>query len=139
MAALGTRLLQFSVAASDFTSQVYDVHIDPEEGDDSDMTYGEAATGGADIWTLSFTAYQDFNTGTLWDKVFTSAGTTVAVLIKPYGNTTASAAQPHFTANAVITRPRGTFIGGEANSSATARQKFECTWTLTAAPTRVTS
>lgn len=139
MAALGTRSLQISVAATDYTAQVFNVDISSEAADDSEVTYAEAAAGGGRVYTLNFTAYQDMTTGTLWDKVWASAGTSAAVIIKPYGNAAASTTQPHYTGNVTITEPDGVLIGGEANSSATARQKFEASWVFAAKPTKVTA
>lgn len=137
MAALGTRSLTLSIAATDYTTQVFNVDISAEAADDSEVTYAEAAAGGGRIYTLNFTGVQDLATGTLWDKVWSVAGTSVAVLLKPYGNATASATQPHYTGNVTVTEPDGVLIGGEANSSATARQKFECSWVFAAKPTKV--
>ena len=82
---------------------------------------------------------QDMATGTLWDKVWTATGTSVAYILKPYGNTTGSPTQPHYSGNATITEPDGDFIGGEADASTSARMTFECSWVLDAKPTKVTS
>lgn len=139
MAALGTRSLTISVGGTDYTTQVFSVDISSEAADDSEVTYAEAAAGGGRVYTLNFTGVQDLATATLWDKVWSSAGTSAAVLLKPYGNATASTGQPHYSGNVTITEPDGVLIGGEANSSATARQRFECSWTFAAKPTKVTA
>jgi Ca2+-binding RTX toxin-like protein len=139
MAALGTRQLVLTIGGTDYTTQVSKVVITSEAADSDFMTFADAASGGARLYKLAFIAVQDAATGTLWDKVFTVAGTTVAYLLKPYGNAAASVGQPHYSGNAVITEPDGDFIGGEADSSTTARFTFECEWELTAKPTKVTS
>ena len=82
---------------------------------------------------------QDLVTGTLWDQVWTNAGATVACILKPYGNATASPTQPHYGFNAVVTEPDGDFIGGDADKSTTAQQTIECAWPLTAKPTKITA
>lgn len=137
MAALGTRLLTITVATIDYTMQVSDVRITSEESDSDFVTFADAAAGGARDYKLAFTAVQDPATGTLWDKVWTAAGSTVAVVIKPAGGTTASATQPHFTGNAVVTEPDGDLLGGEADASTSARFTIECEWPFTSKPTRV--
>lgn len=137
MAALGTRALVISIGGTDYTAQVSKAVITSGAADSDFETFADAATGGAREYRLEFTAVQDMATTTLWDKVFTAAGTSVAVLLKPYGNVAASATQPHYTANATITEPDGDFIGGEADSSTTARMTFECSWVLAAKPVKV--
>lgn len=139
MAALGTRLLTISIGSTDYTAQVSKAVIVSGEADSDFVTFADAASGGAREYRFEFTAVQDLTTLTLWDKVFSAAGTSVAILIKPYGNAVASATQPHFTANATITEPDGDFIGGEADSSTSARMLFECSWVLADKPVRVTS
>lgn len=137
MAALGTRALVLTVGGTDYTAQVSKVVITSGEADSDFVTFADAAAGGAREYRLEFTAVQDEATASLWDKVWTTAGTTVAYLVKPYGNATASATQPHFSGNATITEPDGDFIGGEADASTSARMTFECSWVLAAKPTKV--
>lgn len=139
MAALGTRTLKISIAGTEFDAQVSKVVITTAESDADFATFADAAAGGARDYKLSFEAVQDLATGTLWDKVWSAAGTTVACILKPYGNTTATAGQPHLSFNAVVSEPDGDFIGGEADKSTTARMTFECEWALEAKPTKVTS
>lgn len=136
MAALGTRTLQLSVGGTEYNTQIFSCDISSEAADDSEVTYAEAAAGGGRVYTLNFTAVQDMATTTLWDKVWSQAGTSVAVIVKPYGGT-ASATTPHYSGNVTIVEPDGVLIGGEANSSATARQRFEASWVFTAKPTKV--
>lgn len=139
MAALGTRLLKIKIGATEFTAEVSKMVITSGEADSDFVTFTNAATGGAREYRLEFTAVQDAVTGTLWDKVFTSPGTSAAIVLNPYGVATATATTPFFTANATITEPDGDFIGGEADASTTARMTFECSWVLDAKPTRVTT
>lgn len=138
MAALGTRLLKIEVGGTDFTGQCSKAVIVSGESDSDFITFEDAASGGGREYRLEFTAVQDAATGTLWDEVFTAAGTTVACTLMPYGNAVASVTEPHFDFNATITEPDGDFLGGEADSSTSARFTFECSWVLDAKPTRVT-
>lgn len=136
---IGTRLLVVTVASTDYTAQISKAVITSAESDSDFITFAQAAAGGGRSYAFEFTAAQDGAASTLWDKVFSAAGTTVACLLKPYGNAVASASEPHFSFNAVVTEPDGDFIGGEADSSTTARMTFDCAWPLTAKPSRVTS
>jgi len=137
MAGIGTRLLKIDVAGTDYTAQVAKAVIVSGESDSDFVTFADAAAGGAREYRLEFTAVQDAVAATLWDKVWTVAGTTVACILKPYGNTTASATQPHYSFNAVVSEPDGDFIGGEADKSVTARMTIECSWVLEGKPTKV--
>lgn len=137
MAGIDKRLLKISVAGTDYTAQVSKAVITSGESDSDFVTFADAAAGGAREYKLEFTAVQDAAAASLWDKVWSAAGTTVACILKPYGNAAASATQPHYSFNAVVSEPDGDLIGGEADSSVTARQVIECAWTLEAKPTKV--
>lgn len=139
MAGLGTRLLKISVAGTDYTAQVSKAVITSGESDSDFVTFADAAAGGARQYNLEATAVQDLATGTLWDKIWTAAGTTVACVLMPYGNAVASVSQPHYSFNAVVTEPDGDFIGGEADKSTTARMTTEFSWPLEGKPTKVTA
>lgn len=137
MTALGTRSLKVKIGATEYTAQVSKCVITSGDADADFVTFADAAAGGTREYRLEFTAVQDLATGTLWDQVFTAAGTTVAVSIAPYGATTATATAPFIQGNVVITEPDGDFIGSEADKSVSARAVFECSWVFTAKPTRV--
>jgi hypothetical protein len=140
MAALGTRLLKVKIGTTEYTAEVSKLEITSSAADSDFTSFADAAAGGAREYALEFTARQDLTTGTLWRNVWASAGTTVAVKVAPYGNTTAaSVLEPHFTGNVVISEPDGTLIGGEAKSSTTARMTFACRWVFAAKPTEVTT
>lgn len=137
MAELGTRLLTLSVGGTDYTAQVDDVRIVAGAAGAGFTSFAATAAGGARQYTLTFNAVQDPATGTLWDKVWTAAGTTVAIILKPAGGTTASPTQPHFTMNVTITEPDGDLLGGAADADTTARFTFACSWVTTAKPVRL--
>jgi len=137
MAALGTRTLVISIGATDYTNQMSKAVITSGESDSDFVSFADAASGGAREYRLEFTAVQDLVAATLWDLIFTGAGTTVAYLLKPYGNATATPSQPHFSGNAIVTEPDGDFLGGEADSSATAKMLVEPSWVCTGKPVRI--
>lgn len=138
MTALGTRLLTLTIGAVDYTAEVSDCRITSGEADSDFVSFADAAAGGGRLYKLAFKAVQNPATNTIWDLVWTQAGSTVAAVIKPNGGTTASPTQPHFTGNVVITEPDGDLLGGEANASTTAKFTFAAEWAFTAKPTRVT-
>ena len=138
MAALGTRLLTLSIGGTVYTAQVSNCRIVSGAADTDFLTFADAAAGGAREYRLAFTAVQDPAVDSLWDKVWTAAGTSVAVTIKPAGGATVpSATQPHFTGNLTITEPDGDLLGGEANASTSARFTFEVEWVFSAKPVRL--
>lgn len=114
---------------------------------DADFTsFTDAAAGGAREYRLEFTAAQDLSAqGTgyagyaVWDDVWLYAGQQIAFKVAPYGNTTATATEPHFTGTAIISEPDGDLIGGEADASSSARMTFDCSWVLVGKPLRVTT
>lgn len=138
MAGIGTRLLKLTIGGTDYTAEVSKAVIVSGASNSDFVTFADAAAGGAREYRLEFTAVQDAATTTLWNQVWTASGTTVAGLLKPYGNAAASVTQPHYSFNAVVTEPDGDFIGGEADASVTARMVVECSWVLDAKPTKVT-
>lgn len=137
MAALGTRLLKVDIGGTEYDAQVSKAVIGSAESDSDFVTFADAAAGGARQYTFDFIAVQDLEVGTLWDEIWSNAGDTVACVLKPYGNATASATQPWYSFNAVITEPDGDFIGGEADKSTSARMTTECSWPLEGKPTKV--
>lgn len=137
MAQLGTRALVLTIGGTDYTAQVSKAVIGTRKADSDFVTFADAAAGGKREYYLAFTAVQDLVAATLWDKIWSAAGTTVAYLIKPYGNAAASAAQPHYSGNLTIVEPEGDLIGGEADPSTTARFTVDCEWVLDAKPTKV--
>lgn len=139
MTMLGTRSLTVTIDSEDYTAEVSNCRIVSGEADADFTTFADAAAGGAREYRLEFTAGQDVEADSLWDKMFTMAGDSVAVLIKPAGGTTATPTQPHFTGNVTITEPDGDMLGGEANASTSARFTFECSWVFAAKPVRVTA
>ena len=139
MTALGTKSLKIKVGTTEYTASCSRVEITSSEADSDFVSFADAAAGGAREYALEFEAVQDLDTTTLWNYVWANPGTTVAVKVNPSGVTTATATQPIYTGNVTISEPDGTMIGGEANSSTTAKMTFACRWVFTAKPTKDTS
>ncbi len=139
MAALTARTLTLTIATVEYAAQVFTAEVESGPADEDDVTYAEATAGGGRVYFLNLKLTQDMASTGLWTTIFGSAGSDVAVLMRPYGNASASATQPHFTMTANVREPDGVLIGGEADSSTTKRQVVEVQWPLTAKPTKVTS
>lgn len=134
----GTRLLTLKLATVDWSAQVTGARITSAAADSDITTFADAAAGGSRQYQLTFTGVADYQASSLWDEVFSNAGTSVAFILAPYG-VAASVTAPTFTGNAIIAEPDGDFIGGDADASTTSRFTFDCAWDLTAKPARVTS
>ncbi len=139
MSQINKRSLTISINGTERYTEVSDVTIQSAESNTDFVTYARAASGGARDYVLHLVLAQDAASGALWDEIWSNSGAEVAVRVRPYGNTTASASQPHFTCTAVISEPDGALLGGEADASATAVQTVEVDWELTAKPVKVTS
>jgi hypothetical protein len=137
VAAIGTRKLTLTIDGDEVAPEVSSAIINSAESDSDFVSFASAAAGGGRDYTLALTFVQDAQAGSLWDKVWTAAGTDVAVIVRPYGNATPTATQPHFSGDVTITEPDGALLGGEADASTTARFTTEVEWVFTDKPTRL--
>lgn len=138
MAAIGTRKLQVEIDGVEHSANVSNARFTSGASDSDFTSFADAAAGGSREYRLEGTAVQDADTGSIWSKIWDAAGTSIPITLMPYGNVTPSVTEPHFTATAVVTEPDGDLLGGEANSSATAKMTIDFSWVLTAKPTKVT-
>jgi hypothetical protein len=137
---LGTRSLKLKIGTVEYNTDVSNCTIEVADADSDFTSFADAAAGGAKNYTLKFTATQDpADTTSIWTKVFTAAGSTVAVSLNPYGGTTLSATNPGISGNVVVQLPDGTLLGGDADSSTTAKWTMDLEWPFTAKPTLVTT
>ena len=144
MAALGTRALVFRVGSTptDYSSSVSNVRVTSAESDSDFISFADAAAGGARDYALAITMVQDPASTSLWELIWTSAGTDVPYEVWPNGRPvsgTPSATQPKYSGTCSIREPDGDLLGGEADASTTARFLTEVEWPLTARPTKATS
>lgn len=139
MAKIGTRLLSIDVGGTTFDTDVSNVRLVAGETESDFVSFADAAAGGGRQYTLAMTMAQDAATASLWDMLWSAAGDTVACILKPYGNATASPTQPHYEFDAVVKEPDGDLLGGEADASTTAVFTTDVEWPLLAKPTKVTA
>ena len=137
MTALGTRLLKIKVGSTEYTAEVSKVAVVAAAADSDFTSFADAAAGGAREYALEITMKQDMAASSLWRYIWTQAGQSLAVKVNPYGNASATATEPHYTGNVTITEPDGVLIGGEANSSTSARMTVDVRWVFSAKPTEV--
>lgn len=106
--------LSITVGAVEYNMDLTSVVLQNEEADDDATTFADLADGGAVQWFFEMEAVSDYNAGSLWSFLWTSAGTNdIAFVFKPYGNATPTANQPHFTGTLNVgSKPP---VGGTAN------------------------
>lgn len=105
--------LSFTIAGTEYNGDITAVNFVNEEADDDVTTFADLSAGGNIAWTIEVEAVADYGTASLWRYLWTNPATEAAFVFKPYGNTTATTAQPHFTGT-LITRAKPP-IGGTAN------------------------
>lgn len=137
MAALGTRKLTLTIDGDEVAPEVSSAVITTKEASSDFVSFADAAAGGGREYALKLKFVQDLTTTSLWDKVWSQAGDDVAVLVRPYGNSSASASEPHYSGTVTITEPDGDLLGGDADKSTTQRWVTEVEWIFTAKPTKV--
>lgn len=131
MARISGRLLSLKVDATDYSDQASNASVNSTEADSDFLSFAAAKTGGARDYTLALTIAQDLSTGSLWREIYDNVGDTVPFVIAPYGNETATAAEPHIVGSAIISEPDGTFVGGESTTSTSGAHTVEVEWKLT--------
>lgn len=138
MAALGTNRLTLLIDGTERAAEVSRAVISVADTESDFVSFADAAAGGGKDYILELTAVQDPGTeDSIWDMVWEMTGQEVDVIVKPYGNATASATQPHFTGTVVIKMPDGDLLGGEADASTTAKFVTELEWQFLEKPTKV--
>jgi hypothetical protein len=125
--------LSLTIDSVEYNMDLTKAVITNEEADDSDVSFADLGAGAGLNWNLEFEAFSDYASGSIWSYVWDNAGDTgVAYLLKPYGNATASATQPHFSGTLKVGNKPGN-IGGTANETF----KFEHVFELEGEPLRV--
>jgi hypothetical protein len=111
---LGTRELTLTVGGESRTAEITNCRITTGAAEGGTPTFAEAAEGGKRQYRLQGTAVQDPEADSLWDLVWSNAGETVVIDLRPAGGATPSATQPKFSGNALIEEADGDLLGGEA-------------------------
>lgn len=138
MARVKPRLIALEVSGTDRSNEVSKAVITSAASDADFMSFEEARSGGARDYALDMTIAQDHASGTLWDLIWTGAGTEVTGVYAPYGNEDPTVSQPHYGFTAKVAEPDGDFLGAEADDSTTAVATVEVSWALTGKPTKIT-
>jgi hypothetical protein len=137
---LGTRSLKVLIDGVERYADVTNCSIEAAAADADVTTFFDAAQGGKREYTLKGTALQDPADATsLWNLMWLHLGEEIPIVLNPYGGGTLSATNPGFAGTVVVSEPDGTFVGGEADESTTARFTNEFEWKFTEKPTLVTT
>lgn len=139
MARVSPRLIALSVDSDDVSDQVSSARITSAAADGGWLSFAAARSGGDRDYALVMTIAQDHASDTLWDLIWSGAGTEVDFVYAPYGNSVPSVTEPHYAATAIVAEPDGDFLGGEATLSVSAVATIEVTWPLTGKPSKITS
>src|SRR4051812_11275835 len=112
------RDLVIVVDGVDVSAESYNAEIVSGAASSGSVTFAQARQGGARSYVYKATVVQ---LGAVWSQVWGHAGDTVPIIFKLNGGTQASTGTPWFTANAIISEPNGTFLGGSADADPEAR------------------
>lgn len=125
--------LSLTIDGVEVNAEGTSVVLDREDADTDAITFADLASGTPQQWFFQITAVADYGDSSFWSTMWDNAGTSVAFVFKPYGNSTATTAQPHFTGNATVTAKPP--VGGTANEVFT----FDARLDVDGEPTRVTA
>lgn len=115
--------LSLTINSEEINLEATQVLMDNEDADTDSVTFAELQDGTPVQWFFTINAVSDYGTGSFWSLVWDNSGTDVPFVFKPYGNATASAAQPHFTGTCTITRKPP--VGGEAGETFAFETRFD--------------
>lgn len=139
MTRVAPRLIELDVDTVDRSGEVSKAEITSAESDADFLSFADARSGGGRDYALAMTVAQDHASDTLWDLIWTGAGTEVDGKYAPYGNAVASVTQPHYTFTAIVSEPDGRLMGSESNKSPSAVATVDVVWKLTGKPAKVTA
>lgn len=127
----GTKLM-LKLGATDYWADITSYELSNEEADSDVTTFADASAGGARQFKLTGSAIQSTDTNSFWSYIWANTGQTVAFTLAPWGNSSATAAQPFFTGNVTI-GPKPS-LGGEAGTGAFT---FDFEWNVQGDPVKV--
>jgi hypothetical protein len=136
---LGTRALKLEIEGIDYSNAVSTVKVTSGESDSDFLTFAQAAAGGSRQYKLNLTLAQDLTASSLFRLILDHAGDEVDVVIRPNGGSAASPSQAQYTFTAIVSEPDGDLLGGDADTSTTARFTTEVEWEILDRPVLVTS
>lgn len=139
---LGTRALKLTIDSVDYTAAVSNVAIGAGDTDSDFLSFAQAAEGGSKDYVLALTTVQDPGaSASLWRLSWDHSGDTVPVVIRPNGGTgTGTPDHPVVTFEAIVPAPDGdSILGGEANTSTSARFTTDLSFEIVGKPVIVTA
>lgn len=125
--------LSLTIDGEEVNLEATSVNLENEEADTDAVTFAELSSGTPLQWFFTVEAVADYGVGSFWSTLWDNSGTDVPFVLKPYGNASASAAQPHFTGTCTINAKPP--IGGSANEVFT----FEARLDVIGEPVRKTA
>jgi hypothetical protein len=128
-----------TIDGDDVTAEVSTATITSTEAKSDFVSFADAAAGGSREYGLKLKFLQDATSASLWNQVWSAAGTDVPVVVRPYGNAVPTPEEPHFTGTATISEPDGDYLGGDADPSTSARFVTEVAWVFLDKPVKVTA
>ncbi len=116
----------------DYWTDVKEVKIDPEDKDDSDLTFAEAAQGETKDYAVTLKAIASTAVGSLWRLLWDNPGAEFSFVYGPHGNAVATADKPHFL---MVLKSDGRPPIGNTARRAKDREEFEVTLECLDGPT----
>jgi hypothetical protein len=142
MPQVGKRLIELFVDSIDMSDAASNARYSNEDTASDFISFATAAANSAKDWYLEGTCVQDTTADSLWDYMWSQTGTDVTAVLWPNGQPvggTPTVSQPSYTATVTIALPDGDTLGGDADTSSTARQTVDFKWQCAAKPTKATA
>lgn len=138
MTRIGTRSLLLAIDGIDRTDDVSRALI-TSTAKNTTLAVVDGRVGEIQVreYRLEVTTPQD--PAGLWGFVWANAGTFQDFYLAPFGNTEATAAQPHWSGVLSLTEPDGEFLGGTADPSRRRILTASLSWLILGRPTMQTS
>lgn len=127
-------VLTLGTPSVDAAVDLISYRVENEAADSDVVTFEDAAAGGSRQFFLRGEATQSLLAASFWRTIWDNTGKTgVAYTLAPYGNTTPSITQPHFTGTLTY-GPKPT-LGGDASTSASSAFTFDFEFEIDGVPT----
>lgn len=120
----------FSVEGVSYVEDATSIVLTHEEADDDEVTFADAAAGGAYEWKMAITAIQATDAVSLHTFFWAHAGEEVDFIFAPHGNAVASATQPHYLGTIQLSKKLPD-VGGDADSTWTFEMELDVVGALT--------
>ena len=122
--------LQMTIDGTDYWADLSSVEMQSEPAASDSETFYDVSLGGRPDYFFTVSGVQSTDTASFWRAMWDNAGEEVEYIYAPHGNSTATAAKPHFRSknaaspqvvvSTVRIPMRGSFvIGGQASADGT--------------------